>query len=171
MKSVTQSHAVRQERLPVFTGSLFDCIAHFEFYSSPASLELSSWLHDAKCLATFELRGRKGGGHFFALRFVFIKIQEGLYAGIIQIVLGNINRRNATSLQFLQCCFINIKGINMAEVRLFVEFLYQLTHFGDVEEVIDFQLIVGLDASIDVLAFQVVDATTMRGVDIAEAIG
>lgn len=60
----------------------------------------------------------------------------------------------------------------MAEVRLFVEFLYQLTHFGDVEEVVRiFQLIVGLDASVDVLAFQVVEATTMRGVDIAEAIG
>ncbi len=36
-----------------------------------------------------------------------------------------------------------------------VEFLYQLAHFGNVEEVVKtLQLIVGLDAFVDVLAFQ-----------------
>ena len=52
-----------------------------------------------------------------------------------------------------------------------VEFLYQLTHFGDVEEVVDIQLVVGLDTSVDILAFQVVQTRMVGGVAIAEAIG
>ena len=52
-----------------------------------------------------------------------------------------------------------------------VEFLYQLAQFGDIEEFVDFQRVVGLDAFVDVLAFQVVEAITMRGVVISEAIG
>ena len=52
-----------------------------------------------------------------------------------------------------------------------VEFLYQLADLWNIKEVVDFQRVVGPDAFVDVLAFHVVEANTMRGVVISEAIG
>jgi hypothetical protein len=54
------------------------------------------------------------------------------------------------------------------KTRLFgVELLYQIANFGNVEEVVRIvQLIVGLDAFVDVLAFQVDETGTVGGLPV-----
>lgn len=52
-----------------------------------------------------------------------------------------------------------------------IELLYQLAHFGNVEEVVDVQLVVGLDARVDVLALHVVQSAAVGGIAIAKAVG